>query len=169
VLIQLGRPAEAIAPLERAVSLASDASDSFALLGLAHLADGDAEQGAIALEAALLREPFNPAVWVNLGVARARLGNSALAGEHFERALELGTFPVPRLHVVYTDLAILALARGDDRTASTHLRHALHLVPEHRVASDLLSAIRRGERPHAELLLHDTVEIFGQVTSAPGR
>lgn len=87
VLLRIGRIDEAIAALERAVTLDPGEAEFIAHLGLAHLAHGDAGQAIPLLEDATRRKPTS-AAWASLGLAHARSGRIDRAVEAFDRAVQ---------------------------------------------------------------------------------
>ncbi len=89
LLLRLGRGAEGVPALERAVNLDPRLAEAQANLGAALLARDDAAGAARRLEAALrMRPDYGPALG-NLGVAYARLGRTEDARRQFRRVLEL--------------------------------------------------------------------------------
>jgi len=98
---------EAIELLDIAHHRRPDQADVLGAIGFALLKMGHPTQAIEQLEKANAFEPFNPAVFNNLGVARARLDDLSGAERAFRRGLELRTFPLPRTHLLYTNLALM--------------------------------------------------------------
>ena len=81
-LLEAGKPAEAIAPLRRAVALAPNAALIQIMLAQALIASGDRARGDEAvtlLEAALRREPESPEAYTQIAMAYGRKGDLAHA------------------------------------------------------------------------------------------
>jgi predicted Zn-dependent protease len=81
-LLEAGRPAEAIAPLRRAVQLAPNPALIQIMLGQAMLATNNkayAEEAVRLLEAALRREPESPEAYGQIAMAYGRKGDLARA------------------------------------------------------------------------------------------
>ena len=82
ILLEGGRPAEAIAPLRRAVTLAPDQPMIAVMLGHALIATEDPAKFAEAkrvLKAAVNRDNDNPFAWYQLGIVHDREGDRARA------------------------------------------------------------------------------------------
>lgn len=82
---RLGRPASAIDPLRRAVTISPGADGPHAALGLASSHAGDRTLAAAALRRAATLAPVDPDVWYNLGVALVETGQLAAAAEVYRR------------------------------------------------------------------------------------
>lgn len=167
ILVQRRHYREAIPVLRRAILAAPEDGDARVALGLALLESGRVKQAIEALEEARERQPFNPALFTNLGAAYASAGQRKLARQALERSLELATFPLPRVHLTHTNLALLDLAEGDREGAVKSLETALHAYPDYEYARSLLDAIAESrETPKARAyVLSDLLERFGEVTT----
>jgi tetratricopeptide (TPR) repeat protein len=146
VLIQRNRYRDALEPLRRAIELAPTQGDPYLALGLAHVKLGHAAQALAVWEKGTAHEPFNPALYINLGAAHASRGAYIQAKEHLNRAIALGTFPLPKLHLAYTNLGLIAAKQGDFQAAVTAFRHALHIFPEYAPARRLLRSALSSSR-----------------------
>jgi tetratricopeptide (TPR) repeat protein len=85
----LGKTAEAIVELKRALTLAPNSDDGYRLLGDAYLAAGKVDD---ALQAYRQAVDANPYYWLNyntLGMAYAQLGQTKKASDAFQRVVEL--------------------------------------------------------------------------------
>ena len=172
VLIQLKRYDEAIEVLNRAVILAPAQGDIYFALGLAYVGAERMSEAARTLHQGTLYEPFNPGLYTNLGAVYAIDGRYEAARDALERSLELGSFPVPRLHLTYTNLALVHLAEGRKQKSIHALKNALHIFPEYTHAQELLESIEvLADRNPAEALFvngfvfNDLLERFGEVTT----
>ncbi len=79
ILLEAGRPAEALPPLRRAVALTGSQPLIATILGHALIATEDArhhEEAERVLRAAVGRDRFNPAAWYQLGVIYAARGDT---------------------------------------------------------------------------------------------
>lgn len=82
ILMESGRPGQAIAPLRKAVALAPSAGLIRSMLGQALVAGGDArrlDEAIAMLEKATVDDPDQPLAFAQLAIARARKGDIALA------------------------------------------------------------------------------------------
>ena len=98
-MLEAGRPAEAIAPLRHAISLAPDPTLIQVMLGQALIATGDpknADDAIVSLNAAIQRDPDIPDAYTNLAMAYGRKND------------------LPRADLAS---AQAAMSRGDYRTA----------------------------------------------------
>ena len=159
VLLQLGRVDEAIDVLKDAIAAAPHEGDVYFALGLAHLRAGHARDAIEVLEEGSIFAPFNPALYTNLGVAYAKQADYKSARVHFERSLELGTFPLPRRHLTYLNLGLLERRDGRPEYALRAFESALHVFPDSAEARRLLA----DESAESEFLVNDLLEIFGEV------
>ncbi len=109
-----GRLADADA-LERALAADPDDGRAAALLGHWLYANGRASEAIQRWTRAVEREPRNPVVWRNLGVAAVNvLGNDELAGRHYDRAVESDP-DAPRLRYEVDQLAARRGAPVEER------------------------------------------------------
>ena len=76
-LSELGRPAEAVAPLQRAVELDPTHANAFIALGVAFARTGHADEAANALRDAVKLEPENAFAKRNLAAVLMRAGRAA--------------------------------------------------------------------------------------------
>ena len=157
----------AVTALTQALQLAPADGDSYQALGIALLRLGSPADAQTALIQGSLHEPFNPALHNNLGVARARTGRLDAAQQSFERALELGTFPLPRRYITHYNLALVHLALGDTEQARLSLQRALRARPDFQPAKNVMASVKSGGQSHLnpDYLLHDLLERFGEVST----
>lgn len=172
ILVQLERYEDARRRLHQALTLGPTQGDIYLALGLAQVRGGRLVDAIETFERGTVFEPFNPALYTNLGAAYAQRGEFGPARKALRRALELATFPLPRVHLAWTNLALLELREGARSEAMKSLRNALHAFPDYAYARTLLEAARQpipelrldgGRRP--EFVLNDLLEIFGEVTT----
>jgi tetratricopeptide (TPR) repeat protein len=169
VRLQLGELDRAIEQFRRAVDLAPFSGDAHAALGLAYARRGNTADAIRALREARVAEPFHPGVFINLGACEAMAGNRLEAKQSLHRATELGTFPLPKLHLAYTNIALIHWQEGDSRGARQAAQHALHIRPGFEPAQRILAALKggiQGRSLPAQYVFHDLVEIFGEITTA---
>jgi tetratricopeptide (TPR) repeat protein len=173
ILVQLGEVEEAIQTLRKAVLLSPAQADPYVSLGLAYLKAGEVEEAIAACRKGLVYEPFNPAFHVNLGSAYARRGAYRRAQEHWQRAIELGTFPLPELHLPYTNLGLAALRQGKLQEAERYFNNALYIFPDYPLARAMLRATQAARNGGAlsskrlpDFVLYEKLEIFGEITTA---
>jgi tetratricopeptide (TPR) repeat protein len=169
IRLQLGDAAGAIEQFGRAVALAPFSGDAHAALGLAHARRGDTNAAIRSLRDGRIAEPFHPGVFINLGACEAMAGNREAAKAALNRATELGTFPLPKLHLAYTNLALIHWQEGDRDGARQAARHALHIRPGFEPARRILAVAESGARGGplpAQYVFHDLVEIFGEISTA---
>jgi tetratricopeptide (TPR) repeat protein len=170
-LIELGEDNRALAALAQASRLAPSQGDVYAAIGFAHLKQQRLEQAIEMLDKAKVFLPFSPALYTNLGVAYALQGSFDVARRHLRRAVALGTFPLPRLHLTFTNLGLVELRDGHPEEAITAFETALHLAPGYVPAANLLTKTRSNptgaatwSRPEA-FVVNDMLEIFGEIST----
>lgn len=89
LLMQLGRPREALAPLSRAVELDPNQREHHSDRGLAHQALGDQVSAIRDFDLVTKRWPNYALGWNNRAISRRKSGDAAGAVEDCDRALEL--------------------------------------------------------------------------------
>jgi tetratricopeptide (TPR) repeat protein/nitrate/TMAO reductase-like tetraheme cytochrome c subunit len=168
-LIETGEFDRAITALDRAVNLDPSQADCYLALGLADVRSGRLDQAIASFEKAVVYQPFNPALFTNLGAAYASRGAYEAARKHLRRALELGTFPLPRRWLTYTNLGLIELNEGHREAAIRAFRNALYLGPDNPRARDLLAKAQSDKQNvstrREPFLFNDLLEIFGEVTT----
>src|SRR6266513_213567 len=107
-LLQLKRPHDACAALERATALESDHVEAHNELGLARMASGDLQAAASAFRQSLLLRPNYWEAFNNLGLVLHRQGRNEEAGEYLRRALELE----PQSATLLSNLGLVFRAEG---------------------------------------------------------
>jgi tetratricopeptide (TPR) repeat protein len=88
-LVNLGRPAEAVASLERAIALDPELGLAQLNLGLALFRLGRAEAASVHLDRAAALEPGNAIVYLVRGMVREALGMTEGAGGDYRRVLQI--------------------------------------------------------------------------------
>lgn len=169
---------EAIAALEKARELSPTQGDTYFALGLAYVRSGRLDEAIDTLRQGIIHEPFNPGLHTNLGATHASRGELPAARKALERALELGTFPLPRPHLTLTNLALVDLREARPTEAKRRLKEALHIFPDYRYARRLLDDLESTQstassggqaRLHAlekePFVFNDLLEVFGEVTT----
>jgi tetratricopeptide (TPR) repeat protein len=104
-------------------------------------------------------------VFNNLGVARARLDDLSGAERAFRRGLELRTFPLPRTHLLYTNLALMLARDGRSTAAIAAAQNALYVFPDYAPAGQLLTELNTGATLSIEFQLNDQLELFGELST----
>ncbi len=113
VLLESGRPLEAIAPLEKAVKLAPDQPLIATLLGHALIATEDdsyVPRAAEVLKEAVRQDRFNPFGWYQLGIAYAKLGDEPRAA--LAQAENYAMSRQPQLAAANAERAMAGLESG---------------------------------------------------------
>ncbi|MHB9880787.1 M48 family metalloprotease [Pacificimonas sp. ICDLI1SI03] len=113
VMLESGRPKEALVPLERAVALAPDQPLIATLLGHALLATEDQKnvpRAAEVLKEAVRQDRQNPFGWYQLGIAYSKLGDDARAA--LASAEQYSMSREPRLAASNAQVAMAGLPRG---------------------------------------------------------
>jgi Tfp pilus assembly protein PilF len=150
-LMEAGRPAEAVAAVERALALDPRNAAALATRTAAVEALEAGDPALTLLELTAVAAPQDPAPQLNLGLAYAELDRPADAERCFKAALALA----PGLVAAQASLAALYLGVGMAEAAEHHSRRALAAEPGQAVASQTLAAVleARGEGEAAERLL----------------
>ena len=114
---------------------------------------GRLDDAVTTYERGAIHQPFNPALYTNLGAAYGSRGEYGAALQTLERSLDLATFPLPRLHLTYTNLALVHFREGRRQEARKALKNALRAFPNYGPARRSLETLTStsGER----LLLQD--------------
>jgi tetratricopeptide (TPR) repeat protein len=165
VNIAQDRMDEAIELLDIARRRRPDQADVLGASGFSLLKMGHPTEASVQFEKANAFEPFNPAVFNNLGIARARLDDFAGAERAFRRGLELRTFPLPRTHLLYTNLALVLARDGRITAAIAAAQQALYVFPDYAPASQLLTELNSGTTISIEFQLNDQLELFGELST----
>ena len=169
ILIELERYDEAIQLLKRALELRPTQGDVYFALGFASVRLGRLSEAIEVLQKGTIHEPFNPGFYLNLGAAHASRGNYQTADKLLRRSLELATFPLPRVHLSYTNLGLLQMKQGQIEGAVRDLKSALHQFPDYQYAQHLLDkatssgvSVDLSDEP---FVYSDLLEIFGEVST----
>jgi tetratricopeptide (TPR) repeat protein/mono/diheme cytochrome c family protein len=127
LLVQGGRPAEALPHYERWVALRPGVVNPLVNLGHAQLLAGELDAARVTLARALELEPGHAPARVDLARALIRSGETGRARIELERALR----DVPGYAEALVVLGDLLAAEGDRAGAEERFRQALALDPEH--------------------------------------
>ena len=168
ILLELGRTPEAVKTLETAVALSPVRGDSHLALGLAYMKAERVRRAADAFLKGTTYEPFNPALYINLGAAIAEMGRLEAAKRHFHRAIELGTFPLPRTYLAYTNLGLIHLRQGNTDEALQSFENALYIYPDYDVALRMKRATESMSLETVEqenFVFNEMLELFGEITT----
>jgi tetratricopeptide (TPR) repeat protein len=133
----LGRLAAEEADLKRAEAEDPDMADVHNQLGVSAIQEGNYDEAKRELELALQREPLYFAAMGNLGVAYARIGDTAKAIAWFQRATDLN----PEYEQGHLNLGVLLAASGSFQAADEELGRALVIEPDDQVAARLRKQI----------------------------
>ena len=125
VLIDAGRPAEAVSPLQKALALQPDAPETYANLGLAYAHQEDYASAAKAYVQALRLKPSDPQLHLRLGYACALAGQPDSERAAFERAAGLSAAPA----AVWHEAGMFLEGRGRKSDAVAAYQKALDLDP----------------------------------------
>jgi len=150
------RPREALADLERAVTMAPDDASLHNALGLCLTKFGRWTDAVIEFETAVTLQPDFVASHFNLAAARECTGDLAGARASFERTLELS----PGNPEPLSSLANLAARRGDWEAARALAEKALAADPKQHLALTTLasSSVAMGDFANAELLIRSALD-----------
>ena len=167
ILLEQGNIESAIAALVEARRLAPTVGDIYFALGLAYIRAARDAEALQTLKLGTIYQPFHPGLHTNLGAVAARLGRLDQAREALERSLELRTFPLPRVHLTHTNLAIVNLLRKRKAEATTSLKRALRAHPEFEPALALQRQLNTGNTAVTTdaLVFNDLLEKFGEVST----
>ena len=170
VLVEYGAFDEATESLQKAQAMAPIVGDIYLALALAFIRDERIDEAIATLEQGRIFEPFNPALYTNLGAAYATRGQLENARRALERSIELSTFPLPRLHLTYTNLALVHWREGRDEEAKRALKNALYAYPSYAYAQRLLDEMQSQDRARAldttrPFVFNGSLERFGLVTT----
>ena len=164
--LKQGRPARAVAALERATRLDSTAGGAHFNLGLAHARLEEHPAAVAAFEHALALEPDNPRVLFALGATLRSQHRYLEAAEHIERAITLN----PDRAENHFELGQVRRAIGDFAGARTAFTRAITLDPDLLEArylySDLLARdqqLTASRESFAQLLVRDSTHVRGLI------
>jgi len=146
-LLQLQRPAEAVAVLEEAAQMDPQSVEVQCNLGSAQVANGDADNAIERLRAALRMAPGHPAVLLTLG-------NALMAAARFQNARDsyaMATHGAPAHPGIRLNLAGAELELGNADQARLHADEALQLHPRFDAAHAMRGRIllRQGQAVEA--------------------
>ncbi len=138
LLMDAGRHADAIAPLERAVRV--DPDDETLRLVLADLffQAGNFRPAAETYERLVAANKAGAPEWLKLAFARERLGDGPGAVAAYRESLALD----PSQHAVHNQLGLLLASRNDFAGARASFEQALRIKPDYAAAQKNLDAIR---------------------------
>ncbi|MGD8810231.1 MAG: tetratricopeptide repeat protein, partial [Gammaproteobacteria bacterium] len=146
VLLQTGRAAEAVAPLDRATRALPRDPAPANLLGVACQQAGDLDAAFAAFGKALARNPDFTDAHFNFGNALRDAGRDADAADHFREAARLE----PEFADAHYNLALAEARRGRFEAAIESYRKALALAPDQADAHIGLSRVLTMLHRHAE-------------------
>ena len=152
--------------------LAPAQGDLYLALGMAYVRAGRMADAIDAFQRGTIYEPFSPALYTNLGAAYATRHEYGAARVALRRSLELSTFPLPRVHLTHTNLALVHLKDGRKGDGVKALKHALFVYPDYQYARQLLNAVTSRHAGSsleavepAEFVFNDLLELFGETTT----
>jgi len=149
VLLNLGKPKEALADLEVAIERSPEGAQNWANRAFARMQLGQLTEAQADLDEALQRDPTLGSAWANLAGVREALGDTAGAGEALDRGIE----HEPDNGQLWMFRGQFHLEGGRPREAAADLEQALRvggaeglpLPPETTIM--LLRAYRRSGQP----------------------
>jgi tetratricopeptide (TPR) repeat protein len=127
-----GRPAEAIAILQRLVAVEPNNADARLLLGSLLMEQNKKTESIAQLTAAVRLRPKSDEAQNALGEAYTKFGDTADARVAFEKAVALK----PTSGIAQSNLGQALLAAGDAKAAAQHLDQAIHLLGKTDDAAD---------------------------------
>ena len=156
-LIQVGRFAEAVGHLERAVALDPKSASAHNHLGGALLALGRIQDGLVNIRRASALAPRDAHLHFNVGKVLMGMDQLAAAAAEFERALALN----PDLAAAHHNLGVVRFAQNRMPAALEHLGRAVELAPTSASAhSDLGGALAQvGRFEEALVYLRRALEL----------
>ena len=125
MLVDNGRPRDAIPILQRAIASNPGKGSLFRLASLAHLRLREYVAARDAAYSAIRCEPENETAWRYAGTALVAMGALEQATECIDRALALA----PNSYQVQLAMADLWLAKSDPKRAGQHAERARELAP----------------------------------------
>lgn len=137
LLVEQGRPIEAIAAAKRALAIDSNYSEAYLRLGSAQEHDGQPREALASYDQATALDPLNTEIQVRRCVVQGALGRHAEADRSCARGFELQ----PELPDALWARARNAYARGQLDTAVELLRAALVRVPDQPAIHSHLASI----------------------------
>jgi tetratricopeptide (TPR) repeat protein/mono/diheme cytochrome c family protein len=154
---EAGRPADAIAPLERAIRIDPRSARAHNYLGGALFALKRTGEAIPAFRQAAALAPREERFHYNLGQALVATGQAEEAARSFQRALAIN----PDFSEAHANLGVYLFTRGRVADAIVHFRRAAELSPESAVAQgDLGAALAQaGQRADAERYLRRALEL----------
>lgn len=148
--VDVGRFADAIAPLKAAVRLDPGYASAHNYLGGALVSLGRVEEGLGHLQRAVALSPRDERYHVNLGNGLNAAGRRAEAAAEFERALTLN----PDFGAAHANIGVMLFSAGRLKEALPHLARAASLAPESAVAHSDLGAVLAALGRNAEAIVH---------------
>ena len=127
-LIAAGRYPEAIAALERALTLAPDNLEAEGLLGWARMLAGDHDRALESLQRVLRADPGNEMARANLGYVCYKRGLHGEAVEHLSRALAAGRDRKAAMYALYY-MGLVHAGRNDVEEALAWFARAIEAGP----------------------------------------
>ena len=160
-LSELGRPAEAVAPLQRAVELDPTHANAFIALGVAFARTGRADEAANALRDAVKLEPENAFAKRNLAAVLMRAGRAADPGAQLGLAQcleELGPSHVKEAAEQYKAV----VKRFPDHQAGEMAEEALTRIGH----EEMRAAVDGGLRMDAVMYMQAALDRFAKLDQA---
>jgi tetratricopeptide (TPR) repeat protein len=148
--VEVGRFAEAIAPLEAALRLKDRSAGTSNYLGVALMAEGRLAEAVKHFQRAATLGPRDERIHFNLGNALGGLGRAADAAAAYERALAVNP-DFPDAHV---NLGLLLFSRGKPNDAIAHYERAVALNPDSAVIHNNLGGALASMGRFREALQH---------------
>jgi predicted TPR repeat methyltransferase len=132
---QQGRTDEAIALLEKSLTLAPEQADGYSNLGIVLQAAGKLELAVATYQRAIAIDPSHANAYSNLGVVLRATGRTSESETAYREAIRLN----PRHIDAYTNLGILLNALNRTEEAARCFSTVITLGPRHREARKLLA------------------------------
>jgi tetratricopeptide (TPR) repeat protein len=143
ILILLSRTKEALLAVEQARTLAPDSPDSYVAESLVMLVVGKPQEAELAARQALALDAENEAAGDSLADALRMQGRVEESAAQISGLLARN----PENPWTHSSAGMLALQRGEVRTAEKHFLSALRIEPEHREAREGLLHSFRARSP----------------------
>lgn len=146
IQFEQGKTLEAIASIEKALSIDSDLAEPHNYLGFIYLQQSELKRAERSFRKAVRIDPYLTDAWNNLGLAYRERGSYDKALEAFDRALNDKTYRSQEK--IHFNIGHLHLARGENAAAIRSFEQALRINPKYlRGILGLGTAYERSGRP----------------------
>ena len=149
-LVEVGRFADAIPPLQEAIRLDETSASAHNDLATALMQEGQVEAALTHVQRAIALAPKDETMYFNLGNALSRASRFSEAAAAYERAIAINP-DFPEAHV---NLGSLLTSRGRPQDALPHFERAAELMPNSAVIHNNLASALAQVRRYPEAMQH---------------